>query len=100
MPVRRVASFEEAVKRLGTKRGISHLFRKSVLLVEQESTGVDLSKAKRQALQCIPGQSDADLPRYLLVSDFRTTEPHDLKEGDLTAFAWRTSATVSSSSAS
>jgi hypothetical protein len=43
MPVRRVASFEEPVKKLGEKRGFMDLFWRGVLLVEQKSVGLDLA---------------------------------------------------------
>ena len=85
--VRRVASFEEPVKRLGEKRGFIDLFWKGMLLVEQKSAGRDLGKAKAQALDYFPGLEDAELPRYLLLSDFQTFELHDLEEGDEIAFA-------------
>ena len=85
--VRRVASFEEPVKRLGEKRGFIDLFWKGMLLVEQKSAGRDLRKAKAQALDYFPGLEEAELPRYLLLSDFQTFELHDLEQGDEIAFA-------------
>jgi hypothetical protein len=86
MPVRRVASFEEPVKKLGEKRGFIDLFWKGVLLVEQKSAGRDLAKAKTQALEYFPGLKDADLPRYVLLSDFQTFELYDLEEDEAVAF--------------
>ncbi len=82
VPVRRVASFEEPVKNLGDKRGFIDLFWKGVVLVEQKSVGRDLKKAKTQALDYFPGLKDADLPRYILLSDFQSFELYDLEEGD------------------
>lgn len=82
VPVRRVASFEEPVKNLGDKRGFIDLFWKGVVLVEQKSVGRDLKKAKTQALNYFPGLKDADLPRYILLSDFQSFELYDLEEGD------------------
>lgn len=81
MPVRRVASFEEPVKKLGNKRGFIDLFWKGMLLVEQKSKGRDLAAAKTQALDYFPGLEDDELPRYLLVSDFQTFELYDLDKG-------------------
>lgn len=78
---RKVASFEEPVKRLGDQRGYIDLFWKGVLLVEQKSAGRDLKKAKAQALDYFPGLEDAELPRYVLVSDFQTFQLFDLEEG-------------------
>ena len=76
---RKVATFEEPVKRLGSKApGFIDLFWKGTLLVEQKSAGRDLTKAKEQALDYFPGLKDADLPRYVLVCDFQTFELYDL----------------------
>lgn len=82
MPVRRVATFEEPVKKLGDKRGFIDLFWKGVLLVEQKSVGRNRIKAKQQALDYFPGLKDAELPRYVLVSDFQTFDLYDLDEGE------------------
>jgi hypothetical protein len=84
---RRVASFEEPVKRLGNQRGFIDLFWKGVLLVEQKSAGRDLTRAKEQALDYFPGLKEHELPRYVLVSDFRTFELHDLEEGTAIRFS-------------
>ena len=83
---RRVASFEEPVKLLGAKRGFIDLFWKGVLLVEQKSAGRSLVPAKAQALDYFPGLKDAELPRYILLSDFQTFELYDLDEGTETKF--------------
>lgn len=80
VPVKRVAAFEEPVKNLGAKRGFIDLFWKGMLLVEQKSAGLSLAKAKTQALNYFPGLKDAELPRYVLVSDFQTFELYDLEE--------------------
>ncbi|MDR3558348.1 MAG: class I SAM-dependent DNA methyltransferase, partial [Candidatus Pacebacteria bacterium] len=78
---RKVASFEEPVKKLGNKQGFIDLFWKGVLLVEQKSAGRDLKKAKTQALDYFPGLKDAELPRFILLSDFQNFELYDLEEG-------------------
>lgn len=78
---RRVASFEEPVKKLGGKHGFIDLFWKGVLLVEQKSAGGNLTKAKAQAFDYFPGLKETDLPRHILVSDFQSFELHDLEEG-------------------
>jgi len=76
---RKVATFEEPVKRLGAKNpGFIDLFWKGTLLVEQKSAGRDLAKAKEQALDYFPGIKDSELPRYLLACDFQTFELYDL----------------------
>lgn len=61
---RRVASFEEPVRKLGNQRGFIDLFWKGVLLVEQKSAGRSLVKAREQALDYFPGLKDQELPRY------------------------------------
>jgi hypothetical protein len=78
---RKVYSFEVPVKKLGNKQGFIDLFWKGVLLVEHKSAGRDLVKAKTQALDYFPGLKDAELPRYILLSDFQNFELYDLEEG-------------------
>lgn len=84
---RKVASFEEPVKKLGGRQGFIDLFWKGVLLVEHKSAGRKLAPAKEQALEYFPGLKDSELPRYILLSDFQTFELHDLEEGDSIAFS-------------
>lgn len=77
---KRVASFEEPVKKLGEKRGRIDLFWKGVLLVEHKSKGKDLDKAYSQALDYFPGLKEAELPKYILISDFEIFRLYDLEE--------------------
>jgi hypothetical protein len=86
---RRVASFEEPVKKLGDERGFIDLFWKGVLLVEQKSAGRDLTRAKQQALDYFPGLKENELPRFVLVSDFQTFELHDLEDDTTSRFTLR-----------
>src|SRR5712691_958374 len=86
---RRVASFEEPVKKLRDERGFIDLFWKGVLLVEQKSAGRDLARAKEQALDYFPGLKENELPHYILVSDFQTFELYDLDDNTTTRFALR-----------
>ncbi|TIX91604.1 DNA methyltransferase [Rhizobium sp. P44RR-XXIV] len=86
VPVKRVAAFEEPVKNLGAKRGFIDLFWKGMLLVEQKSAGLSLAKAKTQALNYFPGLKDAELPRYVLVSDFQSFELYDLEDNEEVKF--------------
>ncbi len=81
IPVRRVASFEARVNTLGDRRGFIDCFWPGVLLIEQKSAGRDLRPAKQQALDYFPGLTNAQLPRFLLVSDFQTFELYDLEDG-------------------
>lgn len=84
---KRVASFEEPVKKLGDKQGFIDLFWKGKLLVEQKSAGRDLTRARQQALDYFPGLKDYELPRYVLVCDFQTFHLIDLETRDETRFA-------------
>lgn len=77
---KRVASFEEPVKKLGDKRGRIDLFWKGTLLVEHKSKGKDLDKAYTQALDYFPGLKDIELPKYILISDFEIFRLYDLEE--------------------
>lgn len=77
---KRVASFEEPVKKLGDKQGFIDLFWKGVLVVEHKSRGKDLDRAYTQALDYFPGIAERDLPKYVLVSDFARFRLYDLEE--------------------
>jgi N-6 DNA Methylase len=76
---RRLASFEEPVKKLGGAQGYVDLLWKGVLLVEHKSRGENLDVAYNQALDYFPGLSEAELPKYILVSDFARLRLHDLE---------------------
>src|SRR4030067_3056317 len=76
---KRVASFEEPVKKLGDKQGYIDLFWKGMLLVEHKSRGKDLDRAYTQALDYFPGIKERDLPKYVFVSDFARFRLYDLE---------------------
>lgn len=78
VPRRRVATFEEPVKKLGAKRGSIDAFWKGMLVVEHKSRGEDLDRAFTQAIDYFPGIADRDLPKYVLVSDFARLRLYDL----------------------
>ncbi len=78
VPRRRVATFEQNVKLNDKASGFIDLFWPGKLLVEQKSAGRDLIRAKQQAFKYLPGISDDQLPRYILVSDFQSFELTDL----------------------
>ena len=82
VPRRRVASFEKRVKKIDGKDGYIDLLWKGVLLIEHKSLGKDLDRAHTQARDYFHGLTDAELPRYLLVSDFARFRLYDL-EGDI-----------------
>jgi hypothetical protein len=70
IPRRRVATFEEHVKKIDHKQGFIDLLWKGKLLIEHKSKGRDLDKAYKQAKDYFPGLTDAELPQYILVCDF------------------------------
>lgn len=82
VPRRRVGTFEKKVKKLDGKDGFIDLLWKGVLLVEHKSRGKDLDRAHSQARDYFAGLSDAELPKYLLVSDFARFRLYDLETGE------------------
>ncbi len=83
---RRLAAFEQAVKKHGGRQGFIDLLWPGVLLVEHKSRGEDLAAAYGQAVDYFPGLAEDDLPRYVLVSDFARFRLYDLDAGTDTAF--------------
>jgi type I restriction-modification system DNA methylase subunit len=77
---RRVATFEEPVKKLSGNQGFIDLFWKGTLLVEHKSKGKSLEKAYEQAIDYFPGLKEHELPKYILVSDFDRIKLFDLDE--------------------
>ena len=78
-----VASFEEPVKKLTGDWAYIDLFWPGTLLAEHKSAGRDLGKAHAQGMEYIRALTDSgrarDVPRYLVVSDFRRIAIHDLQ---------------------
>ena len=83
---RSVARYEAHVAKLDNQSGFIDLFWPSVLLVEQKSAGRDLKAAYEQAGEYFDALPEGERPRYILVSDFRTFELHDLDEREVVAF--------------
>ncbi len=83
---RALASFEEPVRQISGKYGHIDLFWKGVLLVEHKTRGQDLGKAKSQAFEYIQDLlregRQAEVPRYVIVSDFVKIAVHDLEPDD------------------
>lgn len=74
------ALFEKTVRKLGNKRGSIDLFWEGKLVVEHKSEGESLDKAYDQALDYFEGLDDDQLPKYVIVSDFKRFRLYDLKE--------------------
>ena len=84
---RRVASFEEPVKKLGGAQGFVDLFWKGELIVVHKSRGLNLDKAYTQALDYFAGIKERDLPKRVLVSDFARLRLYLLDTGEQHEFA-------------
>jgi type I restriction-modification system DNA methylase subunit len=76
---RRVASFEYPVKKQSGSDGFIDVLWKGVMLAEHKSRGRSLDKAVTQAKDYFPGLKDAELPRYIIVSDFEKFKVFDLE---------------------
>ncbi len=79
---RRVASFEQPIKKADNKQGFIDLLWKGTILVEHKSKGKDLEKATQQAKDYFPNLKEHELPRYILVSDFHRFKLYDLDSGN------------------
>jgi hypothetical protein len=83
---RTVAAFEEPVHRLTGTTGFIDLFWPGKLLVEHKSAGHSLDAAESQAFAYIRDLLDAgrqdEIPRYVLLSDFRRFALYDLEPED------------------
>ena len=77
---RRVASFEKPAIKTDGGDGRIDLFWKSKLVVEHKSAGKDLNKAYSQALGYFNGLKDSELPKYVIVTDFKNMRLYDLEE--------------------
>jgi hypothetical protein len=75
---RRVATFEQSVKKADNKQGFIDLLWKGTILVEHKSRGKSLDKAMQQAKDYFPGLKEHELPKYILVSDFQKFRLYDL----------------------
>ncbi len=84
---RSVARYEAHVAKLDDRSGFIDLFWPGVLVVEQKSAGRDLQAAFDQAGAYVDALAERERPRYILVSDFRTFELHDLDERATVAFS-------------
>lgn len=83
---RRVASFEEPTIKPDGQSGSIDLLWKGNCLVEQKSRGKDLDSAYKQAFDYFPGIKEAELPRYVIVSDFVRIRVYDLDQNEQIEF--------------
>ena len=80
VPNKRVATFEQNVRKHGGGQGFVDLFWPGVLLVEHKSRGKDLDAAFSQAQDYLAGLPDRDLPALVVVCDFARFRVHRLGE--------------------
>lgn len=83
---RRVAVFEHNVKKASGAQGFIDLFWPGVLIAEHKSRGKNLDSAYTQATDYFPGLKDAELPRYIIVSDFARIRLRNLDTGESAEF--------------
>lgn len=83
---RRVATFETKVTKGNRKDGYIDLLWKGNLLVEHKSAGKDLDRAYNQAIDYFPGISEHDVPKYILVCNFKTFRIYDLEDDEIIEF--------------
>ncbi len=86
IPRRRVADFEQTVKKEDGRQGFIDLLWKGNILIEFKSRGKNLEKAHQQAKEYFPGIKDSDLPKYILVCDFESFRLYDLEEDTTVEF--------------
>jgi hypothetical protein len=86
IPRRRVATFEQTVKKEDGRQGFIDLLWKGTILIEFKSRGKNLEKAHSQAKEYFPGIKDSDLPKYILVCDFESFRLYDLEENTMVEF--------------
>lgn len=81
VPRKQVAVYEQRVKALDTERtsGFIDLFWPGTLIVEQKSSGRDLTRAMSQALDYYDWLPEVQRPRYMMVCDFQRFELVDLE---------------------
>lgn len=79
---RRWAKFQVPVKLRARRFGRIDLFWPGLLLIEHKSSGENLTAAFKQATKYFDGIPDEDLPKYVLVSDFKRFRLYDLDVSD------------------
>jgi hypothetical protein len=78
---RRVAGFEQHIKKGDGKAGFIDLLWKGTLLIEHKSKGRDLDRAHQQASDYFSGLTEKELPKFILVSDFDRFRLYDYDQG-------------------
>ena len=84
---RRVATFEQKVRKLDNADGFIDMLWKGQILVEMKSRGKNLDKAYKQATDYFPGLKEEELPRCILICDFEKFRLFDLDENTQVEFS-------------
>ena len=79
---RQVAIFERAVPKNNQNTGAIDLFWRGVLLVEHKSLGKNFDKASSQAFEYLENLPAAELPEYVLISDFAAFRLYNLETNE------------------
>lgn len=79
---KKVAKFEETVKKYSGNAGFADLFWKGELIAEHKSKGEDLDEAYSQAIEYCDGLKKRDKPKYIIVSDFENIRVYDFINGN------------------
>lgn len=82
---RRYIRFDEPSTKIDGK-GFIDVFWKGKLVAEHKSAGRDLDKAYSQALDYFNGLKDEELPKYVIVTDFKNMRLYDLDENTEKSF--------------
>jgi type I restriction-modification system DNA methylase subunit len=83
---KKVATFEHKVKKLNDHDGYIDLFWKGTLLVEMKSEGKNLEKAYKQAREYLQTVPQHEIPKYILISDFKHLKLYDLEDDSIIEF--------------
>ena len=83
---KKVATFEERVKKLNDHDGYIDLLWKGTLLIEMKSRGKDLDKAFEQAKEYVEALKEYEIPDYILISDFEKFRLHNLVDKSVIEF--------------
>ena len=83
---RKVATFEHKVKKLDEHGGYIDMLWKGTILVEMKSRGKNLDKAYEQAIEYTYGLQQFELPKAILISDFKIMRFYDLDENTIHEF--------------
>jgi hypothetical protein len=84
---KRVSSFEYAVKKLNRNTGFIDAFWPGRLIIEMKSAGKDLGGAIDQAYEYLLGLDDAELPKFVMVSNFERIALRNLETNERHEFA-------------